>query len=110
VRSILWVLAKRAAIAALFLCCSACGAQTASRYLVAAAHPLAAEAGAAVLKRGGSAMDAAVAVQMMLGLVEPSLPASAAARSCSTGRKARTSCAPTTAARRRRRRQGRIDS
>jgi gamma-glutamyltranspeptidase / glutathione hydrolase len=39
--------------------------------MVAAAHPLAAEAGAAVLKRGGSAMDAAVAVQMMLGLVEP---------------------------------------
>lgn len=39
--------------------------------MVAAAHPLAAEAGAAVLQRGGSAMDAAVAVQMMLGLVEP---------------------------------------
>ncbi len=39
--------------------------------MVAAAHPLAAEAGVAVLKRGGSAMDAAVAVQMMLGLVEP---------------------------------------
>jgi gamma-glutamyltranspeptidase/glutathione hydrolase len=38
---------------------------------VAAAHPLAAEAGAAVLKRGGSALDAAVAVQMVLGLVEP---------------------------------------
>lgn len=39
--------------------------------MVAAAHPLAAEAGAAVLQGGGSAMDAAVAVQMMLGLVEP---------------------------------------
>ena len=39
--------------------------------MVAAAHPLAAEAGAEVLKRGGSAVDAAIAVQAMLGLVEP---------------------------------------
>ena len=43
----------------------------AKRFMVAAAHPLAAEAGAEVLKRGGSAIDAAVAVQMVLGLVEP---------------------------------------
>ena len=46
-------------------------AVVAKRFMVAAAHPLAAEAGAEVLKRGGSAVDAAVAVQMMLGLVEP---------------------------------------
>jgi len=39
--------------------------------MVAAANPLASEAGAAVLKRGGSALDAAIAVQAMLGLVEP---------------------------------------
>ena len=39
--------------------------------MVAAAHPLAAEAGVAVLERGGTAADAAVAVQMVLGLVEP---------------------------------------
>ncbi|HYD56892.1 MAG TPA: gamma-glutamyltransferase [Burkholderiales bacterium] len=39
--------------------------------MVAAAHPAAVEAGVAVLQMGGSAMDAAVAVQMMLGLVEP---------------------------------------
>jgi gamma-glutamyltranspeptidase / glutathione hydrolase len=61
----------------LFFCCLFFGfaeardALVAKRYLVAAAHPLAAEAGAAVLKRGGSALDAAVAVQMVLGLVEP---------------------------------------
>jgi gamma-glutamyltranspeptidase/glutathione hydrolase len=39
--------------------------------MVAAAHPLAVEAGLDVLRRGGSAIDAAVAVQMMLGVVEP---------------------------------------
>lgn len=43
----------------------------ASQYMVAAAHPLAAEAGRAVLSAGGSAADATVAVQMMLNLVEP---------------------------------------
>jgi gamma-glutamyltranspeptidase/glutathione hydrolase len=62
---------------ATFLCCIAFGwaeardAVVAKRYLVAAAHPLAAQAGYEVLKRGGSALDAAVAVQMVLGLVEP---------------------------------------
>ncbi|MBS0526554.1 MAG: gamma-glutamyltransferase [Proteobacteria bacterium] len=39
--------------------------------MVAAAHPLAVDAGLDVLRRGGSAIDAAVAVQMMLGVVEP---------------------------------------
>jgi len=38
---------------------------------VIAANPLAAEAGLRVLKRGGSAVDAAIAVQAMLSLVEP---------------------------------------
>lgn len=38
---------------------------------VVAANPLAAEAGMAVLRKGGSAVDAAVAVQAMLSLVEP---------------------------------------
>ena len=36
-----------------------------------AANPLAAEAGMAVLRKGGSAVDAAVAIQAMLSLVEP---------------------------------------
>lgn len=39
--------------------------------MVAAANPLAAEAGLKVLREGGSAIDAAVAVQAVLGLVEP---------------------------------------
>ncbi len=39
--------------------------------MVAAAHPLAVEAGYSVLKLGGSAVDGAIAVQMVLGLVEP---------------------------------------
>jgi gamma-glutamyltranspeptidase/glutathione hydrolase len=38
---------------------------------VIAANPLAAQAGLNVLKRGGSAVDAAIAVQAMLSLVEP---------------------------------------
>jgi gamma-glutamyltranspeptidase / glutathione hydrolase len=40
-------------------------------FMVAAAHPLAAQAGHDVLAAGGSAADAAVAVQVMLNLVEP---------------------------------------
>lgn len=39
--------------------------------MVATANPVATEAGLAVLKRGGSAVDAAVAIQTVLGLVEP---------------------------------------
>ena len=41
------------------------------REAVAAANPLAADAGAQVLRAGGSAVDAAIAVQMVLTLVEP---------------------------------------
>lgn len=43
----------------------------AATYMVVAAHPLAAEAGRSVLAEGGAAADAAVAVQLMLNVVEP---------------------------------------
>jgi gamma-glutamyltranspeptidase / glutathione hydrolase len=45
--------------------------QYAERDMVAAANPLAVDAGVAMLAQGGSAVDAAIAVQMMLTLVEP---------------------------------------
>ncbi|QFT73789.1 gamma-glutamyltransferase [Ruegeria sp. THAF33] len=44
---------------------------TSQNWMVAAANPLAVEAGARVLRAGGSAADAMVAVQVVLGLVEP---------------------------------------
>ena len=43
----------------------------AAHAMVAAANPMAVDAGVAVLRRGGTAVDAAVAVQAVLGLVEP---------------------------------------
>jgi gamma-glutamyltranspeptidase/glutathione hydrolase len=45
--------------------------QTGRHAIVVAANPLAAQAGLEVLQKGGSAADAAVAVQVVLGLVEP---------------------------------------
>ncbi len=41
------------------------------RWMVSAANPLAVQAGARVLSKGGTAADAMVAVQAVLGLVEP---------------------------------------
>lgn len=43
----------------------------ASRHMVSAANPLAAQAGREILRAGGSAVDAAIATQLVLGLVEP---------------------------------------
>ena len=41
------------------------------KFMVAAANPLAVEAGYQILKKGGAAIDAAIAVQLVLTLVEP---------------------------------------
>lgn len=41
------------------------------KFMVAAADPQAVDAGLAILKSGGSAIDAAIAVQLVLNLVEP---------------------------------------
>jgi gamma-glutamyltranspeptidase/glutathione hydrolase len=66
-----------AAAAALLTSCAASSAppataqSTGAEPFVIAANPLAAQAGLNVLRRGGSAVDAAIAVQAMLSLVEP---------------------------------------
>jgi len=44
---------------------------TSQRFMVVAAHPLAARAGYDAIRGGGSAVDAAIAVALVLGLVEP---------------------------------------
>jgi len=44
---------------------------SAKKYMVAAANPLAADAGYQMLKQGGAAIDAAIATQLVLTLVEP---------------------------------------
>lgn len=43
----------------------------AKKFMVAAANPLAVEAGYTILKKGGAAIDAAIAIQLVLTLVEP---------------------------------------
>jgi gamma-glutamyltranspeptidase/glutathione hydrolase len=43
----------------------------AERQMISAANPHAAEAGLSILRAGGSAVDAAIAAQLVLGLVEP---------------------------------------
>ncbi|HSR72808.1 MAG TPA: gamma-glutamyltransferase, partial [Kiloniellales bacterium] len=47
------------------------GPVRAEQHMVVAANPLAAGAGREILRAGGSALDAAIATQMVLNLVEP---------------------------------------
>jgi gamma-glutamyltranspeptidase/glutathione hydrolase len=78
------VLCAATAVLALLLAANACrtsapapaprgaaATATARHAIVVAANPLAAQAGMRVLQAGGSAADAAVAMQAVLGLVEP---------------------------------------
>jgi gamma-glutamyltranspeptidase/glutathione hydrolase len=58
-------------VTALTLCASTAISQPPRVMGVGAANPLAVDAGLEILRAGGSAVDAAVAVQTMLGLVEP---------------------------------------
>lgn len=63
-----------AALISLLVCGRAAAAsqsEGAEKFMIAAAHPLAAEAGRDILARDGSAVDAAIATQMVLTLVEP---------------------------------------
>jgi gamma-glutamyltranspeptidase/glutathione hydrolase len=62
---------RRLVLLCLVLLSGAAHAEPARRHMIAAAHPLAAAAGLEILRAGGSAVDAAVAAQMVLGLVEP---------------------------------------
>jgi gamma-glutamyltranspeptidase/glutathione hydrolase len=62
---------KRFAILVLALFLIPAHAAPAQRHMIAAANPLAAEAGLQMLRQGGSAVDAAVAAQAVLTLVEP---------------------------------------
>lgn len=44
---------------------------SAKKHMISTAHPLASEAGREMLRAGGSAVDALIAAQLVLGLVEP---------------------------------------
>jgi gamma-glutamyltranspeptidase/glutathione hydrolase len=58
-------------LAWLIFATAAAAQQPATRHMIVAPHPLAAETGLGVLRDGGSAVDAAIAAAVMLTLVEP---------------------------------------
>ena len=74
----------------------------ADKHMVVAAHPLAAEAGREILRQGGSAVDAAIATQLVLGLVEPQSSGLGGGAFIVSWDAKRARSKPTTAARRRR--------
>jgi len=59
------------ALLLLALCQTAQASGVAKHHMIAAANPYAAQAGLEMLRKGGSAVDAAIATQMVLTLVEP---------------------------------------
>ena len=65
------LLAAAAFIAVTGFVAPALQAGAADRQMITAANPHAAEAGLEILRAGGSAVDAAISAQMVLGLVEP---------------------------------------
>jgi gamma-glutamyltranspeptidase / glutathione hydrolase len=65
------VLAGAGAMAGVSLPAAAQEPATAERFMVVAANPHASRAGIEILRAGGSAVDAAIAVQAVLSLVEP---------------------------------------
>mmetsp|Transcript_22831 Transcript_22831/g.38028 ORF Transcript_22831/g.38028 Transcript_22831/m.38028 type:complete len:594 (+) Transcript_22831:1114-2895(+) len=65
------VVAGSEAVAASLAAKAAGAPVSAQNYMVAAANPLAVQAGVKILSQGGTAADAMVAVQAVLGLVEP---------------------------------------
>ncbi|HSZ73762.1 MAG TPA: gamma-glutamyltransferase [Rhizomicrobium sp.] len=60
-----------AGLAVLVLIAPACAEAPAKHHMIAAANPYAARAGLEMLRAGGSAVDAAIAAQLVLTLVEP---------------------------------------
>src|SRR5260221_13631544 len=70
---------RGAAVVGAFLAASGLCAQpvvpkqlaTSQHFMVVAAHPLAARAGYDAIRQGGSAVDAAIAIELVLNLVEP---------------------------------------
>jgi gamma-glutamyltranspeptidase/glutathione hydrolase len=67
----IWLLAFAVGASAVFLVPALAAAPVAKRHMIVAAEPAAAQAGLSMLRKGGSAVDAAIAAQLVLTLVEP---------------------------------------